>query len=250
MEDEAFVLGLLSAYLEKEGFRVSQAASGAEMMAIFSRCPVDAILLDLNLPDEDGLALARMVRAHSSIPLIVLNSRTGREDRLAALESGADDYLAKPVDPTDLVSRVRNRLNRCTTLPPPSAKQDENGLTFAGWRLLPARRALVGPIGDPVPLSPAEFNLLAALVQAAGRVLSRHHLLDAVSGVGSAPSERMIDVLISRLRQKIEIDRRSPRMIVTVVGHGYKLDVPVRPISVPMPATPPGLPSAGRPSTA
>ena len=219
VEDEEFVLNLLAAYLEKEGFRISCATTGASMMAQLSRTTFDAILLDLNLPDEDGLALARMVRVRSTVPIFVLTARMARDDRLSALQIGADDYLTKPVDPEELVLRLRNRLRLGDSAP---AALNDSDIVFNHWRLSPSGHSLTAPDGSDVALTPAEFNLLLALARAPGRALSRAHLLDAISRSVETPSERLIDVLISRLRQKIEADRSNPHLITTVSGVGYK----------------------------
>jgi len=225
VEDDIFVLGLLGAYLEKESFRISRASSGAEMMAVLAREAVDAIVLDLNLPDEDGLALARMIRARSRTPIIVLTVRTERADRLAALKIGVDDYLVKPVDPEELALRLRNIVARCAPAADADGRLQARSLhEFHGWSLDVSARALHAPDGREVALSPAEFNILSALVQARGRVLSRAFLLDAISKGDSAPSERLIDVFISRLRRKLgRTGDTAEDLILTVPGHGYKL---------------------------
>ncbi|HYD30942.1 MAG TPA: response regulator transcription factor [Azospirillaceae bacterium] len=224
VEDEEIVLKLLAAYLEKENFRITRASTGREMMAVLDHKVVHAILLDLNLPDEDGLALARIVRARSTVPIVVLTARTSRDDRLAALRIGVDDYLQKPVDPEELSLRLQNLLTRMSA----SRGLEPTGrlrgmIEFSGWRFDTSGRTLLSPDDRDVPLTPAEFNLLSALALAPGRVLSRSFLLDAVARTESSPSERLIDVLVSRLRQKIEPDRTNPRIILTVPGHGYKL---------------------------
>lgn len=224
VEDEELVLRLLAAYLEKENFKIIKTGSGREMLSVLDQRPVDAILLDLNLPDEDGLALARMVRARSTVPIVVLTARITREDRLTALRIGVDDYLVKPVDPEELVLRLKNLLARVNA----TQRFDTTGryrdlIEFFGWKLDATGRTLSSPEGRDVLLTPAEFNLLSALALAPGRVLSRSFLLDAVSRTESAASERLIDVLISRLRHKIEPDRGTPRIIITVPGHGYKM---------------------------
>lgn len=219
---------LLAAYLQNEGFKVSLAASGKEMLAILDTEPIQLILLDLGLPDEDGLTLARQIRARSTLPIIVLTARKHRDDRLAALDLGADDYVTKPCDPQELALRARNLLSRAKA----SDSLTEFGQTaemarFEGWVVNFTARTLVAPDGQEVHLTRSEYNLLAALVRAPNRILTRDHLLDAVSRQGEPPSDRMIDVLVSRLRRKIERDPKKPKLIVTVVGFGYKFSARV-----------------------
>lgn len=219
---------LLAAYLQNEGFKVSLAASGEEMLAILDTEPIQLILLDLGLPDEDGLTLARQIRARSTLPIIVLTARKHHDDRLAALEIGADDYVTKPCDPQELALRARNLLSRAKA----SDSLTEFGQTaemarFEGWVVNFTARTLVAPDGQEVHLTRSEYNLLAALVRAPNRILTRDHLLDAVSRQGDPPSDRMIDVLVSRLRRKIERDPKKPKLIVTVVGFGYKFSARV-----------------------
>jgi two-component system OmpR family response regulator len=222
VEDDEFVQTLLAAYLEKEGFKVMRALNGREMLCLLSQERIDLILLDLTLPDEDGLTLARQVRARSTIPIIVLTARTERHDRLAALEIGADDYMVKPFDPQELCLRVRNLLVRAGN----AEHQNQNSnrgrevIHFDGFTLDMAGHALLDKEGEQIQLSPAEFNLLSALAHAPGRVLSRSQLLDAVSRNDEAPSERLIDVLISRLRRKLG----QPQLIVTAPGLGYRFN--------------------------
>ena len=212
------VQSLLAAYLEDEGFAVSCALTGGEMRAVLNREAIHLILLDLTLPDEDGLVLARQVRARSTVPIIVLTARRGQDDRLAALDIGADDYMTKPFDPRELILRIRNLLGRSG-----GDALEVSVLRFEGWVLDVAGRSLAAPDGRDVALTPGEFNLLAALAKAANRVLSRGFLLDAVSQDADLPSDRMIDVYVSRLRRKIEANPGKPRLIVTIPGHGYKL---------------------------
>jgi two-component system, OmpR family, response regulator len=218
VEDDEMVQSLLAAFLENEGFAVSCALTGGEMFAVLSRETVHLILLDLMLPDEDGLVLARQVRARSTVPIIVLTARRGRDDRLAALDIGADDYMTKPFDPRELVLRIRNLLGRAG-----GDALEVSVLGFEGWVLDVAGRSLSAPDGRDVALTPGEFNLLAALAKASNRVLSRGFLLDAISQDEDVPSDRMIDVYVSRLRRKIEKTPGKPRLIVTIPGHGYKL---------------------------
>lgn len=223
VEDDVFVLDLLGTCLRQDGYAVSLAKSGAEMYAVLDKLDVDLILLDLGLPDEDGLVLTRQLRSRSSVPIIVLTSRTEREDRLAALELGADDYLTKPCDTDELLLRVRNLVTRSgmatKAAVSPAASETEE---FAGFSLDVPAETLTGPDGSAIPLTRSEFNLLNALTRARNRVLTRGFLLDAVSPGDDGASERMIDVLVSRLRRKLGDDPRSPELIQTVSGRGYR----------------------------
>ena len=221
VEDEEFVLALMGACLRDAGFLVSLAANGREMLALLDKEKINLIFLDLGLPDEDGLVLTRQIRARSSVPIIVLTGRTGQEDKLAALELGADDYLTKPCDPREIELRVQNLLDRSSgTVGLRDKTQD--AIRFGKWTLDLASHTVVGSSGQDVPLTPAEFNLLTCFVRAPNRVLTRDHLLDAVSRYDEAPTDRMIDVPVSRLRKKIEDDPRNPTFIVTIRGCGYK----------------------------
>ncbi|MEE8213574.1 MAG: response regulator [Alphaproteobacteria bacterium] len=229
VEDDELVQSLLAAYIQNEGFKVSLAANGKEMLACIDSESIDLILLDLGLPDEDGLVLARQVRARSSLPIIVLTARKEQKDRLAALEIGADDYLTKPFDPEELVLRVRNMLGRTDT---GTANETLQGRTevfrFEGWTLDAGDHSLIDGKDKKVSLTRAEFNLLAAMVKAPNRVLSRDYLLDAVSQDADAPTDRLIDVLVSRVRKKIEKDPKKPGIITTVVGCGYKFSAQLK----------------------
>lgn len=221
VEDEEFVLALMGAYLRDSGFKVSLACNGREMLALLDKESIDLILLDLGLPDEDGLVLTRQIRARSSVPIIVLTGRSGQEDRLVALELGADDYLTKPSDPREIVLRVKNLLHRVSG----NVRQKETAIEvirFGKWELDLASHSVNGSDGKNLSLTPAEFNLLTCFVRAPNRVLTRDHLLDAVSRYDGSPTDRMIDVVVSRLRRKIEVDPHKPEFIVTVRGCGYK----------------------------
>jgi DNA-binding response OmpR family regulator len=223
VEDDELVQALLAAYLKAEGFKVSYAGTGKEMLATINTETIDLILLDLGLPDEDGLTLTHQVRARSSIPIVVITARKGREDRLAALELGADDYLTKPFDPEELVLRVHNLLGRSKGDNGQIESSRENSaIEFDGWKIDINGRTLTNSIGGDILLTNAEFNLFSALAKAPNRVLSRDFLLDAVSRDDDAPSDRLIDVLVSRLRKKVETEPKKPKLIVTVPGCGYK----------------------------
>jgi two-component system, OmpR family, response regulator len=219
VEDDAFTRSLFAAYMEREGYAVSLAANGREMLERLESQNHDLVLLDLMLPDEDGLVLARKIRARWTVPIIVITVRQERDYRLTALGMGADDYLTKPVDPAELVLRARNVLNRTGGL---RADQADESITFHGWRLDLTAQALYAPDGTEVGLQPAEFRVLAALARASGRVLSRAKLLDATARRDGA-SERMIDVFVSNIRKKIEVDPRNPLLLRTVRSAGYRL---------------------------
>jgi DNA-binding response OmpR family regulator len=212
--------------MQNDGFKVSLAATGKEMLACIDSEAIDLVLLDLGLPDEDGLVLARQVRARSSLPIIVVTARKEQKDRLAALEIGADDYLTKPFDPEELTLRVRNILGRAgdgsNTNAEEALRERTEVFKFLGWTLDAGGHSLTGPDGDKVTLTRAEFNLLTSLARAPNRVLSRDYLLDAVSQDADAPTDRLIDILISRVRKKIEPNPKKPEIITTVVGCGYK----------------------------
>jgi len=223
VEDDELVQSLLAAYLRAENFKVSYASTGKEMLATMNSEAIDLILLDLGLPDEDGLTLTRQVRARSNVPIVVITARKVREDRLTALELGADDYLTKPFDPEELVLRLHNLLNRPgADSSSSSAIRSHDILEYDGWRIDIGGHTVTSPAGGDVILTNAEFNLFAALAKAPNRVLSRDYLLDAISRDDDAPSDRLIDVLISRVRKKVEEDAKKPRLIVTVPGCGYK----------------------------
>jgi len=225
VEDDEMVQSLLAAYLQREGFQTSLASTGKEMLACADTEKLDLILLDLGLPDEDGLTLARQIRARSNLPIIVLTARLGKSDRLAALEVGADDYMTKPFDPEELILRIRNLLGRTATAEGKSESAPRPEVfRFSGWRMDLAAHSLTNPDGQQIPFTRAEFNLMAALAKAPNRVLSRAYLLDAVSQDADSPTDRLIDVLISRIRKKIEVNPRQPQVITTVLGCGYKFN--------------------------
>ncbi|MDA0240682.1 MAG: response regulator transcription factor [Proteobacteria bacterium] len=224
VEDDEFVQSLLAAYLKKSGHRVTTAGSAAEMFVALDHENISLILLDLGLPDEDGIALVRQLRTRLQTPIIVLTARQGRDDKISALEVGADDFLTKPVDPEELSLRDDNMLRRLSNSGGMQRVSDDlEKLLFAGWSLDIAADILRSPDGEEVKLTRAEFDLLTVLARAQNRVLSRAYLLDAVSRDSNEAGDRVIDVLISRIRKKIETNSRKPQIIHTVAGRGYRL---------------------------
>lgn len=226
VDDDILVQALISQYLINAGYAVVTAVSGAEMFERLNQIDdIDLVLLDLGLPDEDGIVLARKLRARSAMPIIILTARDRAEDRLAALDVGADDYLTKSVNPEEMLLRIRNLLRRSSgSLQTAKAETDDRGRTFQfdNWIVDMDGFSLTSPKGETVPMTPGEFRVLATLVRQPGRVLSRDQLLDAISGHEEAPSDRMIDAFISRIRKKIEANPRKPEYIQTVTGIGYK----------------------------
>ena len=227
VDDDGETRELLARYLGRNGYEVSVAADGGEMEArLAGDPPVDLIVLDLMLPGRDGLDLTRSIRARSAIPIVMLTARGDDTDRIVGLELGADDYLAKPFNPRELLARIRTVLRRAGRFPE-SRPGQRNRLRFAGWEIDLAARDLVSPAGVNVPLSAGEFDLLAALVEHPRQVLSRDELLDLTRGRAATPFDRSVDVQIGRLRRRLEDDPREPRLIKTVRGGGYMLAAPV-----------------------
>lgn len=222
VEDEPVTRAKLAAHLISEGFQVSEAADARDMRAIVSRTVPDVVLLDINLPDESGLILARDLRAKSSVGIILVTARQDETDRIVGLELGADDYITKPFNARELAVRVRNLIRRVA--PSMAAERQASGIySFSGWKLDCDARQLISPTGEAVRLTRGEFDVLAALARNAGRALTRDQLLDLTQHDGEAVIDRTIDVLVGRLRRKIEADPKHPSIIVTVHGIGYRL---------------------------
>lgn len=224
VDDDREIRSLLSKFLAKHGMRVSNAADGREMRKVLADGKVDLIVLDVMLPGETGLTLCGQLRATSNVPILMLTAVAEDTDRIIGLELGADDYLAKPFNPRELLARIRAILRRSEERSPPPTEVDAEGeqiLAFDGWQINLSRRQLTNPDGDPVELTAGEFDLLAAFVERPRRVLNRERLLDLTKGRAAQLFDRSIDVQVGRLRRKIELDPTSPRLIVTVRGGGY-----------------------------
>jgi two-component system phosphate regulon response regulator OmpR len=219
VDDDPALRDLLADYLAKNGFAVATAMDGEAMRAALADGMPDAFVLDLMLPGEDGLALTRFIRAQSSVPILMLSARGEEMDRVIGLEVGADDYLAKPFGPRELLARLRALLRRGQ----PSAAAAgavRPASRFGPFVLDPDGRRLLRE-GAEVPLTGAEYNLLAALVARPNRVLSRDTLVDLLKGYERDPFDRSIDIRVARLRRKIEADPTAPAYIRTVRGEGY-----------------------------
>lgn len=212
---------MLSRYFEEEGYRVTLAGDGREMRDCLDKQSIDIILLDLVLPGEDGLTLARDLRARSDVPLIMLTGRDDVVDRVVGLEVGADDYIAKPFHLREVLARVRGVLRR--RQPQASATVDlaSEVYSFEGLRLDIARRQLTSDDGNQILLTTGEFDMLCVLVKHAGRVLQRELLMDLTRGRNLEAFDRTIDAQIARLRRKIERDASQPALIKSVRGVGY-----------------------------
>ena len=216
VDDDPELRRLLSEYLADVGFVVDLAGDGEQMRRAIGRAMPDAIVMDLMLPGTDGLALTREIRTTSAVPILMLSARGEEIDRVVGLEVGADDYLAKPFSPRELLARLRALLRRAQA---PVAQPSE-GLAFGPYRLDPtARRVLKN--GAEVDLSSAEFDLLRVFAERPGRVLSRDVLLDLLKGYERDPFDRTVDIRVGRLRRKIEPDPANPVYIRTVRGEGY-----------------------------
>jgi DNA-binding response OmpR family regulator len=224
VDDDADVRELVVEYLGRNDLRVSAASSGREMFERFDREAIDLVLLDLRLPGEDGMQLARSLRERATVPIVLLTGRNEEADRVMGLELGADDYVTKPFSPRELLARVRAVLRRYqvqATLP--ERDNTRRAFRFSGWELNLRTRRLLAPDGSSVELSNGEFSLLNALCRAPQRVLSRDQLLSMSRLHEGEVYDRTIDVQIRRLRLKVEADHGNPVLIVTERGAGYRL---------------------------
>jgi two-component system OmpR family response regulator len=228
VEDDREIRTLVSRFLSANEVRVSTAGNGREMDRVLKDSRLDLIVLDVMLPGEDGLSRCRRLRTASNLPVIMLTSKGEEIDRIVGLEMGADDYLAKPFNPRELLARIRAVLRRGLGSPAEAERQGAV-LTFDGWRLDPNIRQLRNPDGARVALTGAEFDLLLALCERPRRLLSRDQLIDLTQGREAAPFERSIDVLVSRLRQKLEKEPKEPVLIQTIRSGGYMFSPDVKP---------------------
>jgi two-component system OmpR family response regulator len=221
VDDDAEIRALLREYLQKQGYRVTALADGKALRSAVETSRPDVIVLDLMMPGEDGLSLCRGLRAHSDVPIIMLTARGEETDRIVGLEMGADDYLAKPFSPRELLARVKSVLRRARSVPDNLKRPEAGSYRFAGWMLDVATRNLAAPDRVVVPLSGTEFRLLRIFLDHPNRVLTRDQLIDLMLSRDAAPFDRAIDVQVSRLRHRLRDDAREPAIIKTVRGQGY-----------------------------
>lgn len=218
VDDDPVTRETLRTYFETEGFNILQARNAEELDVLLARHPVDLILLDIRLPGRDGMTVTRELRAISDVGIILITRRDDPMDRIIGLELGADDYITKPFEPREILARSRSLLRRI------NRRQEETRLRearFAGWSLQLDRRRLIAADGTDAHLTSAEFDLLTAFIENAGRVLTRDNLLDLTPRRKGDPFDRSIDSLVGRLRKVLEQDPKDPKVIVTVHGTGY-----------------------------
>jgi two-component system, OmpR family, response regulator len=227
VDDQKEICDVVQEYLSGEGYRVSTAADGAGMRRVIAQGGVDLVILDLMLPGEDGLTLARVLREETSVGIIILTGRGETVDRIIGLEMGADDYLPKPFHLRELLARVKSVLRRVSSRAGDRTPPTRSTARFLGWTLDLSSRELRSPAGREVRLTTGEFDLLAAFVNNANQVLSRDRLLDLARNREAGPFDRTIDVQVGRLRRKLEDDPQQPAMIKTVRGSGYIFTPPV-----------------------
>jgi two-component system phosphate regulon response regulator OmpR len=220
VDDDPEILELTQAYLSQQGFAVSCVQSGEAMLEFLSDQSVDLIILDLMLPGEHGLNLARRLKRDGDLPIIIVSAQGDDVDRIVGLEVGADDYIAKPFNPRELLARVRAVLRRARRGAEGGRGDSDEQLQFGPFLLDRAAHQLARD-GSPVPLTSGEFDLLAILAEHPNKVLHRDRILDLLTGAERSPFDRSIDVRVTRLRSKIEPDPSNPVYIKTIWGKGY-----------------------------
>lgn len=228
IDDDREIRELLGRFLEKQGLRVTLARDAREARRVWPLARYSLVVLDLMLPGESGLDVARWLRGQSNIPIVMLTAMGEETDRIVGLELGADDYMAKPFNPRELLARIRAVLRRAQgNADAGPAEEAGANLRFAGWLLESSRRRLLNPQGAEVPLTGGEYELLTTLLERPNRVLTRDMLMDLLHNRQPGPFDRAIDVAVSRLRRKLEDDGRNPSVIKTVRGGGYVLSANV-----------------------
>jgi len=219
VEDEPITREQLVSYFEEEGFRVTSTGSGDEVLPLVGEHDIILVLLDIKLPGKDGLTLTREIRAESDIGIILVTSKQEQIDRILGLESGADDYVTKPFDPRELLSRARNLIRRVHIQ---QKQRKKNHIrTFEGWQLDLNKRELTSPDGEKTTLSAGEYQLLLAFMERAGEVMNRDQLMNRIRNREWFPDDRYIDVLVGQLRKKLGERAANAKIIATIHGTGY-----------------------------
>jgi two-component system, OmpR family, response regulator len=229
VDDDVDLCNLISEYLGQNDIRVTAVNSGKQMLEVIGREAIDLLLLDLRLPGEDGMRLARTVRESSRMPIVILTGRSEEADRVMGLELGADDYVTKPFSARELLARIRAVIRRSQMeVAPPARDETLRAYRFAGWELNVRLHRLKSPDGRQIDISRGEFSLLCALLSAPQRILTRDQLLELSRLHSTEVYDRSIDVQILRLRRKIEPNPAQPQLIKTERGAGYYFDAPVK----------------------
>ncbi|VVP84273.1 Aerobic respiration control protein ArcA [Pseudomonas fluorescens] len=223
VDDDPLIRELLQAYLSQEGYEVHCAATAELAETFLASQTVDLVMLDIRLPGKDGLTLTRELRVRSEVGIILITGRNDEIDRIVGLECGADDYVIKPLNPRELVSRAKNLIRRVrhAQSPPPVATVSKPVKQFADWALDTDRRRLIDPAGHETLLTHGEYQLLSVFLRNSGHTLSRDQLMDQIRNREWVPNDRSIDVLVGRLRRKLHDDPAEPHLIITIHGAGY-----------------------------
>lgn len=225
VDDDKEIASLIKSYLLENGFKVTCLPHGMQLRSVLRDNNFDVLILDIMLPGENGLSLCKMVREEHDLPIIMLSAANSSEDRVVGLELGADDYIDKPFRLRELLARINSQLRRYQGRLASNSKRiiQQQTISFANWRLNRANHCLVDNENIAYYLSPREYNLLLVFLENPQRILSRSQLMDLLYDKDFNPFDRSIDVLISRLRKKIELDPKNPALLVTVRGGGYQL---------------------------
>lgn len=228
VDDHRDIRETLARYLIKNGMRASMAENAAHARKTLKSAAIDLVVLDIMMPGEDGLSLCRHLVGTGSVPVILLTAMADDTDRVIGLEIGADDYVSKPFNPRELLARIRAVLRRTSLVPKERDPIEQEHFLFDGWSLNIQRRELHDPKGQAVAISSGEFQLLCAFLKRPNMVLNRDQLMDLTSGRTPAIFDRSIDNQVSRLRRKIEVDAKDPKIIKTVWGGGYMFTAEVK----------------------
>jgi two-component system OmpR family response regulator len=220
VDDDYDIRTSLAKYMRKHGFRVSIAANGDELDQMLITANVDLLVLDIMMPGDDGLSICKRVQETRRVPIIFLTALTEDTDRIVGLELGADDYVSKPFNPRELLARIKSVLRRSQMLPG-KPLQSKGLVAFDQWRFNFSRKEILGPDDVAIRLSSGEHLLLVSLIEHAGITLSRDQLMDLTKGREAQLFDRSIDNVISRLRRKLEVDPKNPKIILTQWGNGY-----------------------------